>query len=124
MTWLVVSESFIFSAFATVLSTYRPDHHHALVLLYVLWAMPLTGIFLAAVVYFAVLAAHFAIRTLKLQRDRMIEHLPSDLWIDLISTRSRIQWWGNVPTYIIPPAFIAIWAGALAIMLAGFLNSD
>jgi hypothetical protein len=117
MTWLVVSESFIFSAFATVLSNYRPDHPHALVFRYVVWVMPLTGIFLAASVYVAILAAHFALRSLKVQRDRMIEHLPKDLWIDLISTQSRIQWWGNVPTHFIPPVFILIWAGALAMML-------
>jgi hypothetical protein len=120
MTWLVVSESFIFSAFAAVLSTYRPDHHHALVLLYVLWVMPLTGMLLAAAVYVAILAADIALRSLKAQRDRMIEHLPRELRIDLISTQSRIQWWGNVPTHIIPPVFILIWAGALALLIVGF----
>jgi hypothetical protein len=117
MTWLVVSESFIFSAFATVLSTYRPEHHHAPVLLYVLWVMPFTGMFLSAAVYVAIIAAHIALSSLKVQRDQMIEHLPSELRIDLISTRSPVQWWGNVPTHIIPPVFIIIWAGALAMLL-------
>jgi hypothetical protein len=123
MTWPVVSESFTFSVFAAVLSTYRPDHHHAALLLYVLWVMPLTGMFLASAVYVTILAAHIALRSLKRQGDRMIEHLPRDLWIDLISTQSRIQWWGNVPTHIIPPVFIVIWLGALAMLLVGFLQS-
>ena len=117
MTWLVVSESFIFSAFATVLSSYQPGLVRSPVLLYVLWAMPFTGILLAASVYVAILAAHMALRTLKTQRDQMIEHLPNDLRIDLISARSSIQWWGNVPTYCIPPVFILIWVGALVMML-------
>ena len=46
MTWLVVSESFIFSAFATAAASYRKDHPMALALWYLLAITPvmLTGI--------------------------------------------------------------------------------
>ena len=39
MSWLVIAESFIFSAFATALSSYRPDHRMARELIYLIWVM-------------------------------------------------------------------------------------
>lgn len=116
MSWLVISESFIFSAFATAVSSYRPDHKLASGLLYLTWIMPVVGMFLAVCVYVAILAAHCALGSLKTQRDRMIACLPSQLWIDLISTRSRIQRWGNVPTHVIPPVLFLVWAVAFALL--------
>jgi hypothetical protein len=117
MSWLVIAESFIFGAFAASISNYRPDHQLALGLRYLIWVMPLVGMFLAACVYVAILAAHSALASLKSQRDRMIACLPKQLRIDLISTRSRIQLWGNVPTHAIPPVLFLIWAGALVLLI-------
>ena len=117
MSWLVIAESFIFSAYAAAVSNYRPEHLFARQLLYLIWVMPLVGMFLAACVYVAILAAHYAVGSLKSQRDRMIQGLPSQLWIDLITTRSRIQRWGNLPTHVIPPALFLIWAGAFVCLL-------
>jgi hypothetical protein len=116
MSWLVIAESFIFSAFATAISSYRPDHPLGAEVRYLIWVLPIVGMFLAACVYVAILAAHSALGSLKDQRDRMIACLPSQLWIDLISTRSRIQRWGNVPTHIIPPVLFLVWAGVLAML--------
>jgi hypothetical protein len=45
-------------------SPYRPDHH-APVLMYVLWVVSFTGMFLAAAVDVTILAAHDALRRLK-----------------------------------------------------------
>jgi hypothetical protein len=123
MTWLAISESFIFSAFATALAGYRPDHQLARGLMYLLWVMPLTGMFLAVCVYVAILAAHSALASLKAQRDRMIEGLPSQLRIDLISAQNRVQWWGNLPTHLIPVVFFFIWTGLLAMLLAGLYRT-
>jgi len=119
MSWLVIAESFIFSAFAAAISSYRPDHHLVGELTYLIWAMPLVGMFLAACVYLAILAAHSALAALKGQRDRMIARLPSQLQIDLISNRSRVQWWGNLPTHIIPPVLFLIWVGAFCVLVKG-----
>src|SRR6516164_5766563 len=102
MSWLVIAESFIFSAFATATAGYRPDHPLAGVLRYLGWILPFVGMVLAASVYVALLAALSAIHTLKSQRDRMMTGLPSQLRIDLISAQSRQQLWGNLPTHIIP----------------------
>ena len=110
----VIAESFIFSAFATVMVSYRADHPLIGVLRYQAWVLPFVGMFLAVCVYVAILAALSAVDTLKNQRDRMMAGLPGQLRIDLISAQSRMQWWGNLPTHIIPPVLFLIWAGALA----------
>jgi hypothetical protein len=117
MTWLVISESFIFSAFATALANYRPDHPVIGGLRFLAWALPLVGMILAACVYVGIFAALSAIDALKSQRDRMMAGLPAQLRIDLISTRSRQQWWGNLPAVVLPPVLVVVWAVAYAFVL-------
>jgi hypothetical protein len=109
MSWLVIAESFIFSAFATAIASYRPDHPVAGGLRFLAWTLPFVGMFLAVFVYVAILAALSAIDSLKLQRDRMMAGLPAQLRIDLISTQSGKQWWGNLPAYVIPPVLFLVW---------------
>jgi hypothetical protein len=117
MSWLVISESFIFSAFATATASYRPDHPLVGVLRYLGWILPFIGMFLAASVYAAILAALSAIDSLKSQRDRMMAGLPSQLRIDLISAQSRRQWWGNLPAHVIRPVLFLVWAVAYVFAL-------
>jgi hypothetical protein len=117
MSWLVIAESFIFSAFATVTAGYRPDHPVVDVLKYLAWAFPIVGMFLAVCVYFSILAALSAIDSIKNQRDRMMAGLPLQLRIDLISVRSRMQWWGNLPAHVIPPVLFLVWLGAFVLAL-------
>jgi hypothetical protein len=114
MSWLVIAESFMFSAFATAIASYRPDHPLAVELVYLMRVLPFVGMLLAVCVYVSILAALSALASLKSQREHIIERLPSGLRIDLISGKSRVQWWGNLPTHVIPPALFLIWAGALA----------
>jgi hypothetical protein len=113
MSWLMIAESFIFSAFATAVANYRPDHLMARELAYLISLLPFVGMLLAACVYAAILAAHSALDSLKTQRDRMMNRLPPGLWIDLISPRTQVQWWGNLPTHVLPPVLFLIWVGAL-----------
>ena len=117
MSWLMISESFIFSAFATALANYRPDHPAVNGLRFLFWVLPFVGMFLAVSVHLAVLAALSAIDTMKRQRDRMMAGLPAQLRIDLISTRSRQQWWGNLPAVVLPPALVVVWAVAYVFVL-------
>lgn len=116
MSWLVIAESFIFSAFATATANDRPDHPQAAGLGYLIRVMPVVGMSLVAIVYVAILAAHRTIDTLKTEREAMIGRLPRQLRIDLIATGSRVQRWGNLPTHTIPPLLFAVWAGALAML--------
>jgi len=117
MSWLVIGESFIFSAFATAIANYRPDHPGGLLLRYLVWVLPFVGMFLAVCVYIGILAAHSAVDVLKDQRDQMMARLPSQLRIDLISAQSRRQWWGNLPTHAIPVVLFLVWALACALEL-------
>jgi hypothetical protein len=114
MSWLVIAESFIFSAFATAIANYRPDHPVIGGLRFLAWVLPFVGMILAVCVYVAILAALSAVDTMKRQRDRMMAGLPAQLRIDLISTRSRQQWWGNVPAQVLPPVLFLVWAVAYA----------
>ena len=117
MSWLVIAESFIFSAFATALASYRSDHPAAAGLRFLAWVLPFVGMLLAVCVYVAILAALSAIDALKIQRDRMMAGLPSQLRIDLISAPSPIEWWGNLPAYVIPPVLCFVWTAAYAFVL-------
>jgi hypothetical protein len=117
MSWPVIAESLIFSAFATVTASYRADHPLLGVLRYLAWVLPVVGMCLAACVYVAILAALSAVDTLKNQRDRMTAGLPSQLRIDLISAKSRKQWWGNLPAHVIPPVLFLVWAVSCVIYL-------
>lgn len=114
MSRLMIVESFIFSAFATAISNYRPGYPLARELVFLICVLPFVGMLLAACVYVSILAAHRAIDSLKTQRERMVRRLPRGLWIDLISSRTRVQWWGNLPTHVLPPVLFLVWVGALA----------
>jgi hypothetical protein len=114
MSWLVIAESFIFSAFATAIANYRPDHPAAGGLRFLAWVLPFVGMVLSLTVYVAILAALSSIDLLKSQRDRMMAGLPVQLRIDLISAQSRQEWWGNLPTHVIPPILLLVWAIAYA----------
>src|SRR6516162_11841397 len=57
MSWLVIAESFIFSAFATAIANYRPDHPVIGGLRFLAWVLPFVGMILAVCVYAAILAA-------------------------------------------------------------------
>jgi hypothetical protein len=117
MSWLVISESFIFSAFATGIANYRHDHPVAGGLQFLVRILPFVGMFLAVAVHASILAALSAINSLKNQRDRLMAGLPSQLRIDLISSRSRRQWWGNLPAHAIPTVFFLVWAAAFVAAL-------
>lgn len=93
MTWLVVAESFIY------------------------WVTPFVGMCLAVCVYIAILAAHRSIGILKDQRERLIESLPVQLRIDLISNRSRKHSMENLVTHVIFPLLFLVWAVALVFAL-------
>ena len=117
LSWLVIAESFIFSAFATAAASFRVDHPLVGALRYLILVLPFVGMLLAACVYVAILAALSAVDSLKEQRDRLMVGLPPQLRVDLISKRSQKHWWGNLPAYVIPPVLFLVWAIGLAIAL-------
>ena len=117
MTWLVVSESFIFSAFAATVANYKPDHKMATALLFLLWALPFVGFLLAVLVYPAILAAHSAAFKLKNLRDTVDDRIPIDLKVAKISSKTNEHLIGNIPPYAIPPIFIIVWLVLIIVLL-------
>jgi len=109
MTWLVVSESFIFSAFAVTVINYKSDHKMATILLLLVWILPIVGFLLALLVYPAIIAAHSATFKLKNLRDGLDGRIPVDLKVEKISSKSGQHIIGNIPPYAIPPIFILVW---------------
>ena len=113
MTWLVLSESFSFSAFTLTVANYDPAHRFAEIQLYLIWALPIVGVGLAAFVFAGIRAAHSATLKLKRQREVLMTRLPEVLRVDLISSASPEHWWGEVPQHAIPPIFFVVWLGVL-----------
>ena len=118
MTWLVLSESFSFSAFTLTVANYDPAHRLAEVQLYLIWALPIVGMGLAVFVFVGIRAAHHATLRLKRQREVMMARVPDPLRVDLISSFSPEHWWGEVPQHAIPPIFFTVWLGVFAWLVA------
>jgi hypothetical protein len=117
MMWIVVSESFIFSGFATAAVNYVPDRLFLKTVVgYLLVLMPLLGIFLVSIAIPAIKAAHSAVRRLKDQRDSLERRLPEHLRITLISSKDRENWMGNLPPRFIPWAILLIWLVILSVV--------
>ncbi len=104
MTWLVVSESFMFSAYTMALA----NHDKAIVLNTLVFLMPLVGLLLALLVYPGLLAAHFTAKWLKEERHQFELRLPEDLQVKLLApTRAHVL--GSVPAFVIPVMLISVW---------------
>jgi len=116
--WLVTSEAFIFTAYATTMANViEKSQHVSTIIEYLAFALPLFGIILAILVALSVFAAHSAIEKLKKQRDLFLEQLPQALRIVLISSRDHEHILGNIPSQTIPWLIIIVWIGALVSVL-------
>lgn len=114
MTWLVVSQSFMFATFATAAANagtrtgpYLP------VLKYLVVATPLLGFAVAAFVALAIKTAHAVAIDMKDQRDALILQLPEALQIRLVSSRDYAHSRGNLPATWVPWFLAAFWVGAI-----------
>lgn len=99
MTWMIISESFIFGPFtlAATSYTYAPKAF-ANVILGMLLILPLLGIAIGAYALFAIRAAHEAADFLKDTRKEMEGLLPDVLRVNLIDVTYRKRERGTVPS--------------------------
>ncbi len=104
MTWLVVSESFMFSAFTMAVA----NQEKAVVLNTLIYVMPVVGLLLALLVYPGLLAAHFTARVLKQERHEFELRLPGDLQVKLLAP-ARAHVLGSIPAFVIPVMLILVW---------------
>jgi hypothetical protein len=111
MSWLVMSESFFFSAFTVAVA----NREKAMVLDVLVWLLPVVGSLLAILVYPALLAAHFAARRLKEERHQFEMKLPEDLRVKLLAS-PREHFLGSVPAFVIPVILVLVWGVVIGVL--------
>ncbi len=104
MSWLVMSESFIFSAFT--IAAINRDKTAVLEILVVL--MPVIGFLLALTVYPALLAAHWTAKEHKAERHRFEQKLPEPLRVKL-HAKPWEHFLGSIPAVVIPAMLLLVW---------------
>jgi hypothetical protein len=107
MTWLVISQSFLFAAFSGAAANSTAHQ----VLKRMLWIIPFMGILIDALVYLAVIAAHSVIRKLKRLR-YPVELLASETFGCEIASVDLHRWehkFGTLPPYVVPPSLALAW---------------
>ena len=109
MSWMVTSESFIFTAFIVAAVNYSNGSSIKLLVGSFLILMPLLGIFLAAIVRRAINAAHSAANRLKDDRDELEGKLPETLRIKPVSSKDPENNDGNLPPTYVPFVIIGVW---------------
>lgn len=122
MTWMVVSESFIFGAFVTAAVYYNPrDTALKYLVISLLILLPIIGATIAAVAYLAITAAHIATDRLKRRREDLELLITGKCYVELVSTDWATHPIGNVPSRYLPPVFVIVWAVFLVMLLVNLL---
>jgi hypothetical protein len=111
MTWLVVSESFIFSAFTAAVS----NRDKAMILELLAYLMAFVGSLLALIVYPALLAAHITAKRLKVERHQFELKLPEDLQVKLHAPK-QAHFLGSLPAFVIPVMLFLVWITLIVTM--------
>ncbi len=117
MSWMVTSQSFIFTAFIIAVVNYKDELVFAYLTEFFLIFMPLLGIFLAAIVRGAIAAAHKAANRLKDDRDQLEVRLPGILRIKPVSSRDPENDTGNLPAIYVPYVIIGVWSVMLVVTI-------
>ncbi|MCI0599012.1 MAG: hypothetical protein L0Y60_05765 [Beijerinckiaceae bacterium] len=124
MTWLAVSETFIFGAFATAATGYPGQSGSEITILvnWLLFLMPVLGLLMAASVIPAIYAAHSAATRLKNGRQAYENLLPERLRVPAISANDWEHHWGNIPPQWVPLLIITSWAALLIVTVSVLLR--
>jgi hypothetical protein len=109
MTWMVISEAFIFTAFTVAAVAPREAMGGRPAVVAILIAMFSLGCFLAGIVIPAIAAAHHAIERLKDARDQVETKLPEWLRARHISVHDREHNRGNIPPMWVPLFILVVW---------------
>ena len=112
MTWLVVSESFIFSADSVILSASKETSAGRALL----WVLPVLGIVLASLVWPSLLAAKNVMHALEDDRgkvDKIIEEVATlgvtSLGPDRKGRLDKTNKVGDMPVELVPPLLAVAW---------------
>ena len=111
MSWLVISESFIFSAFTTAFA----NHEKSEVLVAFACLMPIVGLLMALLAYPGLLAAHHTAKWLKEERHHFELRLPEGLQVKLRAPKFA-HLLGSVPAFVIPVMLLLVWTVTIVVM--------
>lgn len=118
MTWLVISQSFMFATFATaVANASGKNQEFSASLKYLVGMIPILGVIVAVLVALAIRVAHKVASDMKNQRDNLIKYLPVNLQITLVSSSDKAHIIGNLSAAYLPWMFALAWGGALLSLL-------
>jgi hypothetical protein len=112
MSWLVISESFIFSAFTVAVA----NQEKAAVLDTLAYLMPLVGFLMALLVYPSLLAAHISAQRLKVERHEFELRLPEHLRARLLAPKGA-HILGSLPAFVIPVMFLLVWSAIIVVFV-------
>lgn len=115
MTWMMLSEAFIFGAFAASVMSYSQKAQLRIVSVTLMIVLPLLGMATALLVRTAINAAHIASDALKRDRTKVEDYFEAEFHIALISNKAETHRAGNLPSRVLPLIVPAIWATILVI---------
>jgi hypothetical protein len=108
MTWLVISNSFMFASFNSAAVNYANAGNMQPLAITMMLFMPYLGLAMAFYVIPALDAAHKAAERLKNERDALEARLPEELRITTISSK---------PPFWIPRILVALWLFLLVVAM-------
>lgn len=115
VSWLLVSNSFLFGAFVVGLNNVNPNTNVQKLIHVLILAIPVIGLTSSVLVALAVRAAHEVISDLKAVRDRVEEEAYRAFSYERLGVQSK-SWphvVGNWPPTLLPPLFAIVWARLL-----------
>ncbi|MFM2013489.1 MAG: hypothetical protein RLZZ396_2273 [Planctomycetota bacterium] len=121
MSWLVISNSFLFSGFITAAVNYAPSLHLGILVAILLILVPLLAVAMCIFVIQAIDAAHSAAYRQKNNRAEFENRLPEHLRITVISSKDNEHSKGNLPPYWIPRILVAVWLFLLLLAIVQLL---
>jgi hypothetical protein len=120
VSWLLVSNSFLFAALVVGLGNSSADVTNRRIVGVLLWALPLIGLASSTLVALAVLAAHDVIKDLKVERGKLEEEAYQLYRYERLGV--QVKSWphlvGNWPPILMPPLLMVIWAISLYLRLS------
>ncbi len=108
--WMVVSESFIFGAFATAAVAFDPAKRpRPWLVIALLIGLPIIGLVIAGFAHRAILAARDAAGRLKVQREPLETYFHISLRVQLPARGWPTDSQGDVPSRYLGPVFMISW---------------
>ena len=125
MTWMSVSESFIFGAFVTAAVSYKPGTQQLGILIQtILFILPTLGLSIAFLAHQAIPAAHTAADRLKERREKIEDMFLGALRVELVSSKLHTHSLGNLPPKYLPPIIMLVWVALLLVVACELLATS